>query len=544
LAEDAFFKFLHYRGELHAQAWRKAVLDAAAVDPQTGKTRPRAEVFASMERFLANPPPEVRRLAMQKANAYTLTKDFSELGILGSALGGGLDKLARGSVVGMALFPFMRIAANAADLTLQRLPLTAMLQSQVQADLRAGGARAKMRKGQLAAGSMLFGVAAVMAYLGLIRGSGPEDPHARELKRATGWEPYTLVIPGTSLTVKYDRFEPFAQSIAIAADLMEAFPEIVQDATRLGQWMELAAAGGLAFAENIFQKSYAEGMENLTELFFSKEGSPEGRKLKWERFLLKLSRGLVPSGIGRIESALDPRLNEVRSHLDAWRSRLPKASDGLSVQRDYWGDAVEVSTTGYGIDIFNPYPVAVDKGLQYGAVSIDTLRSALAEKDQDRLKVWVSQIMLANDILLRKPSQYLVRNTRDKDPELADVDDAIRLPPEAYERLQVLFAKEVTDSRGRTLVEAMAATILKDDWLSELNQAGRERALRGVHEYFLGKAEATLRRETEADPTLSWHDEVMRALQVQRVRRTRTREDQSRELGVLEQLEQQLEITR
>jgi hypothetical protein len=544
LAEDAFFKFLHYQGELHAQAWRKAVLDAHAVDPQTGRFRPRRDVLAEMQRFLEHPPPEVRRLAMQRANELTLTKDFRELGVLGRAIGGGLDQLARGSVVGMLLFPFMRIASNAAEYSLQRLPLVSLLQEQVRADLRAGGARAKMRKGQLAMGHLVFGVAALFAGLGLIRGSGPDDPEAKRLKRATGWEPYTIVIPGTSLTVAYDRFEPFAQSVAIAADLMDAYPEVVNDPLRYQEWLELAAAGGLAFAENIFQKSYAEGMENLTELLFSKEGTPEGRKQKWERFMLRLSRGLVPSGIGRVETALDPRLNEVRTHLDAWRSRLPKASDGLSVQRDYWGDAVELSTTGYGIDIFLPYTVAVDKGLSYGPPSVDNLRSALAAKDTGRLKVWVAQIMLANTIVFHRPSEYLVRNTRDKDPELGDVQDAIRLPPDAVERLRTLFGKEVTDSQGRTLVEALAARILDDDWLRDLNRAGRERALRQVHEAFLGKAEATLRRETEADPTLPWHDEVTRALQVQRVRRTRTRESQKRELNVLEQLQQQLEISR
>jgi hypothetical protein len=544
LAEDAFFKFLHYRGELHAQAWRKAVMDSSALDPQTGTFRSRQAVFAEMARMLNRPPPEVRRLAMDKANEYTLTKDFSQLGIIGRGLGGGLNTLARGSVLGMLIFPFMRIAANSVDYSLQRLPVVSLFQKQVQDDLRAGGARAKMRKGQLALGHGLFALAALFAGLGLIRGSGPEDPYARDLKRATGWEPHTGVIPGTNVTVAFNRFEPFAHTLTIAADLVDAYPEVVNDPLRYQEWLELAAAAGLALAGSVFEKSYAEGMENLIDLFFNREGTPEARKQRWERFVVRFSRGLVPSGVGRLETTIDPRMNEVRTVLDAWRSRLPKASDGLSVRRDYWGDAVEVSATGYGLDVFNPFTVAVDKGLAYGPPSVEGIRDALATGDTDRLKVWVSQVMLSNDIVFRPPSDYLVRNTRDKDPELGAADDAIRLPPAGAERVRVLFAQELQDRRGHSLVEAMAARILEDDWLTTLNRAGRERALRQIHETFLQRAEGELRREAEEDPSVPWHDDVRRALQVQRVRRTRTREQQNRELGVLEQLEETLGIRR
>lgn len=421
LATDEFFKFLHKRRELHAIAWRQAVQRSLAGGASLQTIGEEAEAF------VANPPPTVNQLANQAADKHTFTSDLRDLGALGR-LGAGAQDMANYAPIARLFFPFIRTPVNITFDNFEKFPITAMLMKTVRADLSAGGARRDLALAKMTLGASAFGLLTTFAAMGYITGGGPDDPEERQLLESTeGWQPYSLYVPTLGRYFSYRRLDPWAQYMGFAADWVRRWGE-AYSSNQVQEAMEIGAAGAMSFADNIVNRNYMQGMASLVELWSKKAPSSEAELSQLTRFANRTMGSLVPSGVANLAQALDPRMSEVRTFFDMWVARLPFTDK--TPRLDFWADPVEVGHIWWGVDFFNPFPVKIAKG--------------------EPLSTWLRNIHAD----VAPPSRMLLGS---RQPQQGREDEPVEHTPASWNRLKMLFAKEVTDNDGRTLRPALEA---------------------------------------------------------------------------------------
>jgi hypothetical protein len=209
------------------------------------------------------------------------------------------------------IFPFTRTPANIAIDAIKHSPFGLMELSRLQskrdamiAAAKAAGASpqhlAEMTRrtqqditeqvAKIAVGSGLFGTVAYHAANGDITGGGPVD-----YKKYVDWieagnQPYSFKIGDK--WVSYQRIEPFASIMGMAADMVEtgkAPPE------------EKAGRAWAAMKDNLANKTFLLGMENLTQAW----ANP---KRYGEQFIRSFSSTFVPGAslAGGIARMVDP----------------------------------------------------------------------------------------------------------------------------------------------------------------------------------------------------------------------------------------------
>jgi hypothetical protein len=171
-----------------------------------------------------------------------------------------------------------------------------------------------------------IGTALLLAVMGEdVQGGGPLDAREEEVKKLTGWRPYSIKAGDTYVT--YNRLEPLSSLVGIATDLRDA-----------------AARGDMTKADKIAQVLFSTVAENLTNKTFL--SGLEGLFTAWSdpkryggRLTKQLEASLVPNTaylipIGTLAKALDPvyRQTEPLAELSGdWdKSPLKAKIPGLS----------------------------------------------------------------------------------------------------------------------------------------------------------------------------------------------------------------------
>jgi hypothetical protein len=196
IPQDAFYTSLNYRMQLRAAGVREA--------SQKGLSGEAAEKF--VKNYIANPSEEAALDAMNAAREATFTKPLE--GRWADA-----DRFIKATPGGRVLFPFVRTPMNVFEYQLQRTPLLGQIMPDFIADIRAGGVQRDMALARMSTGMAYMGAASLLAYQGLITGSGPKDKNARKLLEETGWRPHSLKIGDQY--VAYDRIDPFGNMLGM-----------------------------------------------------------------------------------------------------------------------------------------------------------------------------------------------------------------------------------------------------------------------------------------------------------------------------------------
>jgi hypothetical protein len=343
---DEFFKAVGYRMELHAQAYRQAFNEGL-----------RDEAAAKRVLEIINDPPENIRMAAVDASRYqTFTNSLSDtkIGFIGEV--GKLGEKARsGKRTGpyaRVIIPFVRTPTNIMSYTFERTPL-AFLSKSVREELSAGGARKQLALGKIAAGSMIMSVAADLALSGQITGAGPTDPQLRNIKRTTGWQPYSIKVGDKYYA--YGRLDPVGALIGLAADMSEIMGQ-VDEATA----DQLATAAVLSIVQNMSSKTYMSGVTEFLDALDSSSTDPEANNWKLNRYLQRLAGSMVPATVANIERVMSPEMSATYGYIDRIKSRIPGYSDDLPPRRNIFGEPV-VLEGGIGPDIMSPIYQSTDK---------------------------------------------------------------------------------------------------------------------------------------------------------------------------------------
>jgi len=346
---DRFLKNVNYRMELRALAHRDAVSKGLSGE----------EMIRQINRTINNPPSNIKRKATGLARENTFTSDLDGaqksmrefINTAGSGYGGAPLKL---------LMPFSRSSFNLINHQLDRLPGVNFLQKKWKADWNAGGASRAMAVAKMGTGTTLLGVGGLMAYNGIITGSGPANPNAKKLLKQSGWQKDSVKIGNQ--WVSFDRLDPIGNFIGLSADLIDIGGLLEsEDSAQMAAYERVLGVSVMTFLERLSPEVLTNSMANLLEAVNDKDAS----------FLAKNTvAGFLPfSGLQRdIRKIIDPtkRITEeelkdpnspfggLQAMINSLKNTIPGLSDDLLPQRNIWGEEIQYPT-GLGPDIASPF---------------------------------------------------------------------------------------------------------------------------------------------------------------------------------------------
>ena len=438
---DEFFKSVGYRMELHAQAYRQAFSEGL-----------KDEAAAKRVLDIINNPPENIRMAAVDASRYqTFTNSLSDTRIKGIGEIGKVGEKARsyrsiGPYV-RVIVPFVRTPTNIMSFTFERTPL-ALLSKSVREELSAGGSRRDLALGKIATGSMIMAVSADLALSGQTTGAGPADPKMRNIKRATGWQPYSIKVGDKYYA--YNRLDPVGALIGLAADTSEIIGQ-VDDATA----DQLATAAVLSIVQNMSSKTYMSGITEFLDAIDSSSTDPEANNYKLTRYLQRLAGSMVPASVANLERVMSPEMSATYGYIDKIKSRIPGFSEGLPPRRNIFGEPV-VLEGGIGPDIMSPIYTSTDK------------------KD-----------LVADEIVRQQTALSMPRR----------VVNNVELSPQQYDRYILLYSGEdLKGTRGKKLKDALKEIFASSQYkrASDGPEGGKSLMIQSVFTSYRDAAKAQL----------------------------------------------------
>ena len=340
-AEDAFFKSIAYRMELHAGALRMARQEATAGGFAPGSADFAREVSDRMRLMLNDPPEALRLQAADMALYSTFNRQAGPWaqGLL------GLRERIPGTVF---IMPFIRTPMNILSYSFERTPL-APLVGQWRADVAAGGARRDLALARLSMGTIAMAVAFDMADRGEITGRGPDDSGEVENLRNQGWQPYAIRMGDT--WVSYNRLDPFGFTLGFAADFADMLRRREVEPGEVDEADELMAAAIATVSRSVVDKTWMQGISALIEAL----DKPEQGARAW---MQQMAGSFVPAVVGQAALATKPEGSVATNPAEAVMARIPILADSLPPKRNRWGDVIRPETTGRAVfDAFSPVRV-------------------------------------------------------------------------------------------------------------------------------------------------------------------------------------------
>ena len=328
--QDEYFKAIHTRGELAAQAYKKAL------DLSQGNKEKFGELY---NEFLNNPTEAMTKAARREADYRTFQ---AELGRPGKFV----QRATNEFFLARYILPFVKTPFNLIKYASERSPLP-FISDRWRNEIMAGGKQRNEALAKLTLGSSIAGTIAAQALEGRVTGSGPTDPEERAALMATGWQPYSFKINDTYYP--YGRLDPFGTPIGVVADLVT-----MKDYMTDEEYEKAAALIPFSVATNLAEKTYLQGATNLFEALFSRDTSPQ----RIENYFRNAAAGLIPNVARQTANALDPELREADSIIREAQNRIPVirgegfslmgkdfAFDKVPERIDVWGDTI--SRTGF-----------------------------------------------------------------------------------------------------------------------------------------------------------------------------------------------------
>ncbi len=320
MTSDELFKTIHYRGELKAQAYRKARSEGLEGDA----------LFTRIGNLIEDPTPELAAQSLDAARKGTFT---SPLGSMGSSGQHYLNQVPGARYV----MPFVRTPINLMKYVGVRTPGLNMLAESVRTEFKAGGTRRDIMMAKTATGGALYALGATLAAQGIITGGGEKDQSAEKIG---GWQPNSVLMNGTYYS--FNRLDPFGTFLGLSAAMSDISGHIGTDKAD-----EIASMSALAISRNLVSKQYLSGMVDFLDTVNS------GSEHKWQKFMQRFAGSFVPAGVAAVRREVDPEVKEVWSVVDAVKARVPGMSKDIPPLVNIFGEDVHYKG-GLGPDIASP----------------------------------------------------------------------------------------------------------------------------------------------------------------------------------------------
>jgi hypothetical protein len=356
-AEDGFWKALLGRAEYHALAWRMA-LDVEKdekkangfIDAKTGKMMPPRSAEKIYHTVLASQSQEL----LEEAQKFALTATFQKQ--LGA--GGNITSALVHSMPGARyVLPFIKTPTNIIKEVVHRNPVLAgasmlLPQSELRADLDAGGARRELAIAKISLGTAVCVAVAGLVASGVVSGGPPEDRKLRRTLERQGWLPYAVRVGDK--WYGYNRLDPVGAVVGMVADFCATLNSVndygyrktTEDLTA-----KVPAAIVLSLTQNITSKTFLTGIADFIEAVTDRTGNA------FERWGQRFAGSWVPNWWAQSARFGDPMQREAETFLDQMKSRSWWFRSELSPRVDIWGRDVEADPQGW-LSAFTPYYTA------------------------------------------------------------------------------------------------------------------------------------------------------------------------------------------
>jgi hypothetical protein len=444
MAEDEFFKGIGYRMELRARAFRQAKMEGLQGE----------DMARRMQEIINDPPDDIQLDAINTSHYQTFTK---ELGPAGKSF----QKILSTLPALRFIVPFVRTPTNIVKFFGERTPL-AFVSKNVRTEIAAGGARRDLALAKMSLGSMVMATTATLAAEGVITGGGPSDANMRNIKRNTGWQPYSIKIDGKYYS--YSRLEPLGMVLGTAADITEIIGQLTaEDADKL------AAYAVMAFSKNITSKTWLRGISETLNVM-------DDPDRYGKRYIERFAGSAVPTGVAQVERLVDPEVRAVYNIMDEMKSRIPGYSSELFPRRNLWGDPI-VLEGGMGPDIVSP---------------IYTSEAKESPVDEELLKLKAP---------IGMPS---------KTQNIHGV--SFELTPKEYDRLVVEMNTITLPQTGKNLKDSLDYLVTRDPTYKNLSDDRKEQMIRA----YITQAREMARQELyDKMPDIRWLVEKLQAEKIQ-----------------------------
>ena len=296
LTQDEFFKSIQRRGELNAQAFKKAF------DESGGDKQKLDELFA---KYKEEPTEAMQKAAEREAEYRTFQSDLGRTGK-------NFQQFLAQSPTASFFIPFFKSPANLLKYAAERSPL-APLSDRWRAEIMAGGRQRDEALAKLSLGIGATGALVSYALEGKITGSGPTDPKERAALLATGWQPYSIKVGDTYYSI--GRLDPYATLFGVVADAVTAKDYMTDE-----EYQKALAFIPFSIASNLAEKTYLQGFTNLYESL----AGDYADITTVEKFIRDTAAGLaVPNLFRQAGAAIDPQVREANSIIKEVQNRIP-----------------------------------------------------------------------------------------------------------------------------------------------------------------------------------------------------------------------------
>ena len=277
---------------------------------------------------LADP---IANKALRAARVNTFTNDLGETGKSFQGFVGDVPLLRQ-------VVPFIRTPINILKYSVKRSPLGLRSKS-MKAAIERGGEEGAQAIFQMTYGTVLWGGAYMMVsdkFVTVDAGGGDKMEVQRfqgswagytyqqkQAMRASGASPNSYYNESTGTWEAYNRFDPMAMFIGVAADVRD-----VMESGKTDGITDASSAAIIAIANQFKDKSYVKGLSD----FIKAADDPERY---WENYFNQKAGSFVPSAVAQLKG--DEYIREVRSVMDAVLNRLPVFSETLEPTYDILG---------------------------------------------------------------------------------------------------------------------------------------------------------------------------------------------------------------
>lgn len=341
MAEDEFFKAIAYRGELNAQAYRQAVREGLS-----GKA-----LDARVNEIVRNPPESIH-IAAEQAQRYLTFSDNLAGDNWVQGIGQAGQKLAS-LPLGRFVLPFVRTPTNIAQYAIERTPLAPSLKTWRE-DVAAGGARRDLALARMSMGSAVAALVATEAASGRITGGGPSNPQEKEALKASGWQPYSILVDGKYYG--YNRLDPMGAIVGMAADAVDTLQYAEEEDSKEA----VAGAVVLGFADALMSKTYLQGLSSLLDVIT--HGDREKSVTRW---VSGQAASFEPAWVNFLrrsgdDTIRDPSTADIYTQtIHQFKNRTPGLSQEVPPKLDVWGEPVKFEAgalSPVAISTEKPYP--------------------------------------------------------------------------------------------------------------------------------------------------------------------------------------------
>lgn len=264
-----------------------------------------------------------------QAKAYAREGTFTdELGEVGKSMQNLLNRIPGGRV----MVPFIKTPTKVMVQFLNRTPLAPVLFKKVRDDLAAGGARADMAIGRMAAGSSVMSLGWYLASAGLITGEGPKDAGQREALLRTGWRPRSIKVG--EKYIEYGRLDPLASFLSMPANVVDLMDQLDNDPGALHRDLsDYVGVGILGFTNMMMSKTWTQSVAELVDAVNRQDENGVQRMMQYYA-----ASAVVPNAVTFFGNEVNPIVQQANG---MWEAIQVKAGLTVRPKLDIFGETVK-----------------------------------------------------------------------------------------------------------------------------------------------------------------------------------------------------------